>query len=140
MRAILSVFLTGALALGFVAAIVLGTNDREILTAPPEAVAENFVRSLATGRHGAPARRGLTDELKTRTAHLIDLSEAIRRRGEIIAIDAIETADPPDSHRADVVITIHYAGKESVAATLPLVRTQGLWRITSLDWRPAPLR
>ena len=122
-----------AVVLGTLAGVVFELGDRTIFVAPPEAVAEGFVRQLASGRYDravpylstrlaehvdSGALKTSTERLEARTGEILDV------RGEPGSIDG-------DRASARVRLKTESAGEVELA--LPLVREEGVWSIDGLD-------
>jgi hypothetical protein len=140
MKAIVSVLAAGLCGLGLIAAMIFLGRDRDIFTSPPEAVAENFVRSLATRRLGGPAERALPEDLKEcSSAQLHELSREVARSGALLAVNAREVSIRDNRRvvpdRADVLVRVRRVGGDDLIATVPLQQSSShAWQIANLDW------
>jgi hypothetical protein len=135
MKAILAVLGSGAMALALIAVVIFIAGDRDVFTSPPEAVAENFVRSLATRRFG-PAKRAMPDALKERSIdRLHELSREVARPGALLDVNARELL-PREARgeRAQVAIRVRRVGGDDLTAMVPLQESSGGWQIGDLAW------
>jgi hypothetical protein len=119
-----------AVALGFVFVVLVTGGDRTVLVPPPEAVAEQFTRQIATKRYD-------------RASHYVDKASGIteiniRLAGEALhatagAVDAVE-GEPGringDRATASAVLMTAKAGR--VRYMFQLARVQQLWKI--VEW------
>lgn len=95
-----------AAVLGLVAGSIVGLGDRETLVSPPEAIAEDFVRAMATGRYDVAMRyvdprsgisreqiRGWSDALRAEAGGIynVDIPDVHRERDEAVARYAVQT-------------------------------------------------
>lgn len=116
-----------AAVLGLVGLSIFALGDRETLVSPPEAVAEDFVRALATGRYDIAMRyvdphagisrdeiRGWSDALRSQAGGIqnVDIPEVFHDRDEAIARYAVTTT-----------------GRAEIGGTLRLTFDRS-WRIT----------
>lgn len=120
-----------ALALAVVAGVVIGGHDTTVFVSPPEAVAEEFTRKLATGRydmaleHLAQSDRGVLPVVRTS-------GETLRAQaGEVNQVQGESSAIAGDEATARVTIATENAG--DVRWTFRLVRQDFEWKIR--DWR-----
>jgi hypothetical protein len=124
--------LTGMLGcLLFVAGIEAGTGDRVVLTPPPEAVAENFVRKLVTERFDV-AREQLSDEARAKlsAAALEAASRGLKARlGEIEDVLGERAELQGDRAEAEVILTDARGRRHRVR--LPL-KWGGGWEVAGL--------
>lgn len=140
MKAILSVLAAGLCGLGLIAAMIFLGRDRDIFTSPPEAVAENFVRSLATRRLGGPAERALAEDLKEGSLErLRALSREVARPGGLLDVNAREVSRGENRraapNHADVCVRVRRVGGDDLIATVPLQQSSShAWQIANLDW------
>ena len=139
MKAPLAVAAIMAAAMAVAALAVFGLGDAATLVPPPEAVAEGFMRSMATHRY-AQAMPYLTPPLRT-----IGL-EGLRRRqeeieracGRVRDVRGVERRRSGESARAVAVLR---AEKGDASVWFDLVREHGEWRLASLgelDGRQTP--
>jgi hypothetical protein len=115
------------------AAAVLRLGDGSCFTAPPEAVAEQFVRKLALARW-APARAHLTPALAARVDEAMMRAARQRFEERWSAVRAVEGQPGPrsgDQAWASALVTT--ARGQRVAIALPLLRQQGEWHVASLE-------
>lgn len=125
---------TVAAAVGIAAGAVFGLGDRALMVSPPEAVAEEFMRELATRRYDI-ARERLAEGARERgTADALRaLFEPVRERiGPINTIDAAPLSDPGRGDtqawsRAEV-----RGDRGAATFTIALSREKGLWVVS--DW------
>lgn len=95
-----------AAVLGLVGLAVFTLGDRETLVSPPEAIAEDFVRALATGRYDVAMQyvdpdagisrdeiRGWSDALRSEAGGIqsVDIPEVFHDRDAAIARYAVTT-------------------------------------------------
>ena len=120
-----------ALALAVVAGVVIGGHDTTVFVSPPEAVAEEFTRKLATGRydmaleHLAQSDRGVLPVVRTS-------GETLRAQaGEVNQVQGESSAIAGDEATARVTIATENAS--DVHWTFRLVRQDFEWKIR--DWR-----
>ena len=138
LRAALRVLGLSAVALGVAAAAVLGLGDGSVLTAPPEAVAEQFVRKLAT-HNWTPARAQLTREL---AGHVDErrLRASLRafeqRWGRIRQVEGQPGLRSGDEAWANALVTTTRSRRLPVS--FPLLRQSGVWRVAGVQSLPAP--
>ena len=121
-----------AVALAVVAVAVLGLGDGRCFTAPPESVAEQFVRKLGTHRW-APAREHFTPELAATVAEgaLRDATHAFEQRwGRIRQVEG--QPGPQSGDQAWAAARVTTARHAQVRVMLPLERRSGVWRVTGL--------
>lgn len=121
-----------AIALAVVAAVVIAGDDRTLFVSPPEAVAEEFTRKLATGRYDMALEHlehnepGLLPVVRTSAGNL---------RAQAGEVNNVEGESPStingDRASATVKITTQKAG--DVKWTFDLVRRDYEWKIS--DWR-----
>ena len=140
MKAIFLVLASGLIALGLIGMALFIGGDRAIFTSPPEAVAENFVRSLAMRRFGGPAQRALAEDLQKRSSEqLRALSREIARPDALLGVDAHEVTEQrrrrSGENQAEVIVCVRRVGGDDMLATIPLQQsTSHVWQITRLDW------
>ena len=130
MRDLLSIALVTAIGLGVVAAAVGPGDDRLLFVSPPEVVAEEFVRKLATGRYDRAVER-LANTAGAEAAVTVQ-GEALRARaGDVTLVEGEAGRLAGDSATASTRIVTAQAGE--LEWTFSLVREDGVWRIT--EWR-----
>jgi hypothetical protein len=138
LRGVLRVIAISALGLGVVGAAVMGLGDGSVLTAPPEAVAEQFVRKLAT-HNWAPARAQLTREL---AGHVDEgrLRASLRafeqRWGRIRQVEGQAGPRSGDQAWANALVTTTRTARLPVS--FPLLRRSGVWRVAGVQSLPVP--
>lgn len=139
MREILITLGSVAAALIIVGVIVFGARDGALFVPPPEAVAENFGRALASGRYGV-ARRYLSGEQR-RQQSAGDLETRFGpwkvRMGAVDDVEARELSSDGDRARAGCELK---GERSAVALTMELTREHGLWAIESWEAAPAATR
>jgi hypothetical protein len=114
-------------ALALVALSVVAGHDTTVLVAPPESVAEQFVRKLAGGRYDVAVEH-LEHDTPALRERVRTTSGALRARaGAISQIEGQPGAIDGDEATATAVITTERAGKIMMA--FALVRRAGAWRI-----------
>jgi hypothetical protein len=119
-------------ALAVSAAAVHLAHDSGTLVPPPDAVVEQFVRSLATGRYGS-ARKQLTDPLRAQVDEngLRALTEALEdRHGPIREVQGARQEVAGTQARAGARVT--FASRQEGWLPFTLEQSSGLWRITDL--------
>ena len=112
-----------------IAGAVFGLGDRGVLVSPPEAVAENFMRALSTGRYDmalpylsdglarttdAASLKAYKDRLEAKTGAI---EEVKGENGRILGEQAV----------ADAVLKTERAGE--VTVPLRMERSEGEWTI-----------
>lgn len=120
-------------ALAVTGASVMGLRDGRCFTSPPEEVAEQFVRKLATRRWG-PARAHLAPEIAA-TVPEEALRGALRAfEDRLGSIDRVEGRRGPESANAAwafALVTTSTGARRKVA--VPLLRRNGVWRVAGLE-------
>jgi hypothetical protein len=132
MRNILWMVGAVALALAVVAVVVIAGDDTTVFVSPPEAVAEEFTRQLATGRYDMALEHlehnepGMLPVVRTSAENL---------RAQAGAVNNVEGESPSaisgDRASAAVTITTDKAGE--VEWTFELVRRDYEWKIS--EWK-----
>jgi hypothetical protein len=124
---------TMAVALGVIAVAVGPGHDTMTFVSPPEAVAEEFVRQLATGRYDRAV-----DHLENKNGAepmVTVQGESLRRQaGEVNQVEGEEGSIDGDTATASTRITTSNAGE--LEWNFSLVRREGTWKIS--DWRSGP--
>jgi hypothetical protein len=120
------------LALGIITASVALLDDRSVLTSPPEAVAEGFVRTVETGRYDR-ALPYLDDSLQKQVGveTLRDLAHRLRSRtGTVLSVES----EPVRMGRESAVASVLLKGDltDSVRLEFPLSFSSGVWSISGL--------
>lgn len=135
MRELGAAVATMAAALALVAAVVFGADDMALFVPPPEAVAEDFGRELASARYELAVRHLASGARHDRSAQEIEKRfEPVRRA--IGALNRAE-ADGSPSGGETAFATCELQGEAGTAAVrLALRREQGLWKVES--WEAAP--
>jgi hypothetical protein len=133
LRPALSVLTIAGAGLAVTGVSVLGLRDGRCFTSPPEQVAEQFVRKLATRRWG-PARAHLAPEVGAALPE-----EALR--GTLLAfeerwgaIEQVEGRTGPESGSgawAFAKVTTSSGARRTVP--VPLLRRDGVWRVAGLE-------
>ena len=131
MKDVLSLVAAVAAAFGIVAAVVIAGDDTTLFVSPPEAVAEEFTRKLATGRYDRAVEHleqnepGMLPMVQTSGENLRAQAGAVNNvEGESASIEG-------DEATATVKITTEKAG--DLEWTFELVRRDYEWKIS--DWR-----
>ena len=128
MRDIGIVALVVAIALGVVATAVFAGRDRSVFVAPPDAVAESFVRELGMARYEL-ARHFLANEVEKQTAasELRAAFEPLRQHTG--RPDQVETAiSMMDDATARVLATLE--GRQATASMyVDFRREHGQWKV-----------
>lgn len=114
-----------AAMLGLIAMSIFMFDDRELLVSPPEAVAEDFVRALATGRYDI-AMRYIDPESGMTPDDIRRQSDTMRAAGSIYNINVPEVAH--DGQQAIARYAVQKAGAPEIQGTLQL-RFSTAWRI-----------
>lgn len=135
MKAPLWVAAIVAAALAVCAAAVLGLGDGATLAAPPEAVAEGFVRALARHRY-AQALPYLTPELRAVGVDGLRrrLAEIERLCGEVRDARGLRGRRSGDAAQALVLVR---TPRGPSVLRFTLARRRGEWRLASLGERSA---
>jgi hypothetical protein len=117
-------------ALGFVAAAVFGLEDRSVLSPPPDAVAESFVRELGMARYEL-AHHYLSKDVRQHVS-------ASDLRASFQPLQA--HTGPPDQvithpssengNQARVLATLE-GRRETASMYVDLVRERGLWKVAT---------
>jgi hypothetical protein len=120
------------LSLGLIAAVVFGLGDRETFVSPPEAVAEEFVRSIGHGRvESARDLLASEEEHATSAAEMRTFSTRFRERfGRLDHVDASLAARSRDS--ADVRVNAE-GSRNTIELAVPLAFERGLWKVARLS-------
>jgi hypothetical protein len=132
LKALVYVPLVVAAALALVAAAVFGLGDRRTLVPPPEAVVENFVRELETGRYER-ATGYLNTELESSVTpeQLRAWTARLRgRTGEIIDVRGEPGWLAGERAEAYARLKTERAGEPALRFTLS--REGGVWKINGL--------
>ena len=128
MKAPLVALLVVVLSLGMVGGAVFGLGDDGIFVQPPERVAEEFVRALATGQRGAA--RGMLSHDAQRHMTMRDMrevSEAFRARiGRVNHVEGTIAERRRDTATVRMRISGERANAQPVIA---LVRETGEWSV-----------
>jgi len=127
---LLKVLISTAVALGIVFAVLVTGEDRTVLVPPPEAVAEQFTRQIATRRY---------DRATQYVDHSSGITEInIRLEGEALharagGIDRVE-GEPGhiDGNRATASAALMTEKAGRVRYLFQLARVQRLWKI--VEW------
>ncbi len=134
MRELGLVALVVAIALAVVAGAVFGIGDASVMVSPPEAVAEEFVRELATRRYDL-ARQRVAESARGRATEgaLRQTFEPVRvHTGKINTVDATPSPSPfGDSGEALARADVH-GDRGTASLTIALSREKGLWAVS--DW------
>ena len=146
MKAPLVALLVVVLSLGVVAGAVFSLGDDGIFVQPPERVAEEFVRALATGQRGA-ARGMLSHDAARRMTirETQEVSEVFRARiGRVKYVEGTMAERRRDSASVRMRIEGERASAQPVIA---LVRETGEWSVVRAtdalatdDLTPSPRR
>jgi hypothetical protein len=128
----LGVLLTIVVAFALTAGALFGLRDRSVLASPPEAVAEDFVRKLETGRY-VRAHGDLGDELAQQVGpdSLRSLLHSLEQRvGQIIDVRGERLWMTTTAARAATVLTIK--GGQEVEVEFPLEWSKGEWSVADV--------
>ena len=129
MRELALIAAVTAAALAAVAAGVGPGGDTRTFVSPPEVVAEEFVRSLATGRYDRAVRH--LDAPDGAEAVVTAHGRSLRKRaGDVNQVEGEEGVIDGDTATASTRITTSHAG--DLEWRFSLVRREGTWKIT--DW------
>jgi hypothetical protein len=132
MNAIFGVLLTLLLTMAMLAGIVFCLGDTSVFVPPPEAVAEGFMREMATGRYER-AREYLSKDLAARTGpdELKALAESLKGwTGEILDVRGEQGWSNGQRGEAYTKLKTRQAGEPSLR--LALWREEGVWAINGL--------
>lgn len=123
--------LASGLALAVVAGVVIAGHDTTMFVPPPEAVAEEFTRKLATGRYDVALAELETNDRASIPAVRIS-SESLRAEaGAINQVEGESSTITGDTAIATVKIDTQDAGE--LRWNFQLVRRHGEWKIS--EWR-----
>ena len=128
MKAPLVALLVVVLSLGVVGGAVFGLGDDDLFVQPPERVAEEFVRALATSQRGA-ARGMLSHDAQRRMTirDIREVSEAFRAR--IGRVNHVE-GTIAERRRDTATVRMRIAGERANAQpVIALVRETGEWSV-----------
>ena len=126
------VWIAGAtvLALGVVGLAVGPGHDTRLFVSPPEVVAEEFVRHLATGRYDRAVKH-LAETAGAEAAVTVQGKALRARAGDVNNVEGEAGTDSGDLATASTRIMTSDAGE--LEWTFSLVRRDGIWRIS--EWR-----
>ena len=117
---------TMVVALGLVAASVFALDDRETLVSPAEAVAEDFVRALTTGRYDAAAKY-VDPHAGYSREEIRSWSDQLRQHG---AVEGVEVTPLSNGRQdASVKYTVTLVSKQEISGDLRLSFDRE-WQIT----------
>jgi hypothetical protein len=120
------------IALAIAGAAVLGGHDTTVFVPPPDAVAEDFARRLATGRYDR-AVRDLHDQSDASARAVRAAGEELRRRaGSISQVEGERGVTGGTRATASALVETEQAG--TIEVRVSLVREHGEWRITDYAW------
>ncbi len=121
------------LALGAIGLVLGPGRDTVTLVSPPEVVAEEFVRTLATGRYDRAVDN--LEQVDGAAAMLAGHGKALRERaGRVNQVEGEAGSIDGDAATASARITTSDAGE--LEWSFSLVRRDGTWKIT--DWTAGP--
>lgn len=130
MKSIASILLVIAVALGVIAVSVFGGHDTSVLVAPPDAVAETFVRELGMARYEL-ARNYLARNVKEHVsaeemrANFEPLRQGTGKPDQVVTSISSRTAE-----RARALATLE--GRTATAAMyVDLIREAGVWKVAA---------
>jgi hypothetical protein len=132
MTGLLGALLTAALAFALTAGALFGLRDRSVLASPPEAVAEDFVRKLETGRY-VRAREDLSDDLAQQVGPdslRLLLHSLEQRAGQILDVRGERLWMTNTAARAAAVLTTE--GGRELEVEFPLEWTKGEWSVADV--------
>jgi hypothetical protein len=132
MTALLGVLLTAVLAFALTAGALFGLRDRSVLASPPEAVTEDFVRKLETGRY-VRAHEDLSDDLAQQVGpdSLRSLLHGLEQRvGQIVDVRGERLWMTNPAARAAAILTTE-RGQE-LEVEFPLEWSKGEWSIADV--------
>lgn len=135
MKAPLWVALMVASSLLFLYGVVFGLGDRQVMVAPPEAVTEGFMRSLAAHRY-PQALPFLSDDLQKRTPPG-DLKAFTRRIEEEHGPIEDVSGEPGwmKGDRAGAYAVLQTQRANDVKLDFQLERSEGAWSISRIGGR-----
>jgi hypothetical protein len=128
----LGVLLTIVLAFALSAGALFGLRDRSVLASPPEAVAEDFVRKLGTGRY-VRAHEDLSDDLAQQVEpdSLRSLLHGLEQRtGRLLDVRGERLWMTNTAARAAAILTTEQGQK--VEVELPLEWSNGEWSVADV--------
>jgi hypothetical protein len=132
MIGLLGMLLTIAIALGVTAGSLFGLRDRSVLASPPEAVVEDFMRKLETGRY-VRAHGDLSDDVARQVTadSLRSLLHALEARvGAIVDVHGERRWMTRPAARAAAILTTE-RGQE-VEVEFPLEWSKGEWSVADV--------
>ena len=130
MKDVAPVWLVTLMGFGVVATTVFGGGDRSVFVAPPDSVAEGFVRQLGMERYDL-AHRFLVSNLQKQVSSAT-LGEAFEALREAIGRpDQVETTVSWTNGQAARVQAAYDGRRGKAALYVDLVREHGLWKIGS---------
>jgi hypothetical protein len=138
MNTVLRVIGVLAVALGIIGAVIHGGGDRQLLTPPPEAAVEGFVREVVSGRY-ANATPYLSDRLSERVseAELRAARKSLEARfGKIEDVRGDEGRMQADRASALAALKTYRSGWRSLR--FGLVYREGVWKIDALPAEMLP--
>ena len=131
MRGTLLVIAVTLAALGFTSVVVVWGRDSAVLVPPPESVAEQFVRQLATRRYDR-ALQYVDEDSHMSLATVRAAAEALHERvGAINVVEGRPGYIAGERASATAALLTEDAGEITEAFTM--VRRNGLWKI--VEWR-----
>jgi hypothetical protein len=128
----LGVLLTIVLAFALSAGALFGLRDRSVLASPPEAVAEDFVRKLETGRY-VRAHEDLSDDLAKQIGpdSLRSLLHGLEQRvGQILDVQGERLWMTNTGARAAAILTTE--GGQELEVEFPLEWSNGEWSVADV--------
>jgi hypothetical protein len=128
----LGVLLTIVLAFALSAGALFGLRDRSVLASPPEAVAEDFVRKLETGRY-VRAHEDLSDDLAKQIGpdSLRSLLHGLEQRvGQILDVQGERLWMTNTGARAAAILTTE--GGQELEVEFPLEWNNGEWSVADV--------
>lgn len=121
-----------ALSLALIAVAVFGLGDRDTFVSPPEAVAEEFIRSVGHGRV-EPARELLASEEERITSTQAMRTFAARFRSRVGHLDHVDvTVDERGQDSAEVRVDAK-GSRARMELTVPLAFQRGVWKVARLS-------
>lgn len=132
MNGLLGTLLTVALAIGLTAASLFGFRDRSVLTSPPEAAVEDFMRKLVMGRYG-PAHADLSDDVAEHVTpdSLRALLRGLQSRvGSIVDVHGERLWMTEGAARAAAILKTDR--DRQVEVDFPLAWSRGEWSIADV--------
>jgi hypothetical protein len=118
MKEVTGFFGSVAIVLAVVATSIFALHDRTTLVSPAEAVAEDFVRALTTGRYNV-AMRYVDPRAGVSRDAIQTWSDQLRSQGSVQSVDVTPVASDRDSAITNYVVTL--ASGQEITGELRLI-------------------